>query len=190
MVVDDAVALALRGRSRTEVATFVASCAERMVQIFTGLCGDVSGRAGDMDVVVRLMEDLWNQEVPAESFRMAVSSLEGFQELEPSDEEIAEIADIYSFYSILALRYASLYRCAFDVEDALKCAHSCLTSMAQLDQNLAGADFFAQEVGCQRRAVSETYLTSLSGNVVAQLRESDRAIGRERVAAILSRLAQ
>ncbi|WP_158707508.1 hypothetical protein [Streptomyces sp. NRRL F-2799] len=117
-----------------------------------------------------------------------METLEGFQELEPSDEEIVGVAGIYAFYSILALRYASLYRSSAESEDALKCAHACLTAMGQLDQNLTGAEFFAQEAESQRRAISERPLDDLNSGHLSQLRECDRTVGRERLVAIQSRL--
>ncbi|MEU1304805.1 hypothetical protein [Streptomyces shenzhenensis] len=190
MVVDEAVAATLREHSQGQVATFVASCAERMMQVFTGLCGDDPARSSDADFIVRVVEDLWNPEIPAYRFREYVDSLEGFQELEPSDEEIVGVAEIYSFYSVLALRYAALYRSNIDTEDALKCAHACLTSMGQLDQNLPSAEFFTQEAESQRRAISAPALGALSANLLSQLREGDRLASRERLAAIKSRLAR
>ena len=189
MVVDEAVAATLREQSQDQVATFVASCAERMVQVFTGLHGDDPARSGDADFIVRVVEDLWNPGIPAESFQRYVVSLEGFQELEPSDEEIVEVGGIYSFYSVLALRYAALYRSNVDTEDALKCAHAGLTSMGQLDQNLPGAEFFAREAESQRRAISAPPLGVLGAGLISQLREGDRTASRERLVAIKSRLA-
>ncbi|MGY5007214.1 hypothetical protein ACWCY6_03850 [Streptomyces sp. 900105755] len=187
MVVDEAVAATLRGHSQTQVATFVAGCAERMAQVFTGLCGTDPARSGDSDVVVHLLENLWDPEVPADSFRASVESLEGFRELEPSDEEIIDVAGIYSFYSVLAMRYAALYRSTGDVEDALKCAHSCLTAMGQLDQNLPGAALFAQEAEFQQRTASAPRLDTLSFDLLSRLKEDDRIVSRERLLAIQSR---
>ncbi|MEU9992458.1 hypothetical protein AB0E10_37770 [Streptomyces sp. NPDC048045] len=187
MVVDEAVAATLRGQSQTQVAAFVAGCAERMAQVFTGLCGADPARNGDSDVVVQLLENLWDPEIPADSFRASVESLEGFLELEPSDEEIIDVAGIYSFYSVLAMRYAALYRSSGDVEDALKCAHSCLTAMGQLDQNLSGATLFAQEAEYQQRTASTPPLDALRSDLLLQLRQGDRIISRERLLAIQSR---
>lgn len=189
MVVNEAVAATIRGHSYAQVATFVASCAERMVQIFTGLCGDDPARSVDVDFVVHAVEDLWKPEVPSESFRGHMETLEGFQELETSDEQVVEVAGIYTFYSILALRYATLYRSSANSEDALKCAHACLTAMGQLDQNLPGVTFFTQEAECQRRAISESPLEDSNASHLSRLRECDRTVGRERLVAIQSRLA-
>ncbi len=118
-----------------------------------------------------------------------METLEGFQELETSDEEVVEVAGIYTFYSILTLRYATLYRSSANSEDALKCAHACLTAMGQLDQNLPGVTFFTQEAECQRRAISEFPLEDSNASHLSRLRECDRTVGRERLVAIQSRLA-
>lgn len=189
MVVDEAVAAMIRRQSYAQAATFVASCAERMVQVFTGLCGDNPARSDDVDFVIRAVGDLWDPGISGDSFRGYVDTLEGFQELQPSDEEIVEVAGIYAFYSVLALRYASLYRSSADSEDALKCAHACLTAMGQLDQNLPGGEFFAQEAESQRRAISEPPLEDVNAGHLSRLRECDRTVGRERLVAIESRLA-
>ncbi|GAA1936989.1 hypothetical protein GCM10009716_49160 [Streptomyces sodiiphilus] len=189
MVVDEAVAAAIRGQSYVQVSAFVASCAERMVQIFTGLCGGDPTRSSDVDFAVHAAGDLWESGIPSASFRSHVETLEGFQELKPSDEDIVEVSEIYAFYAVLALRYASLYRSSSDSEDALKCAHACLSAMGQLDQNLPGAKFFAQEAESQLHALSAPPLENLNSGNLSQLRERDRAVGRERLAAIQSRLA-
>jgi hypothetical protein len=185
VVVDEAVAAALRGQSQAQVATFVASCAERMAQVFTGLSGVDPARSGDADAVIRLVEDLWSPAISAAVFRGYVRSLEGFKELESSDEEIIDVAGIYTFYSVLVLRYAALYHSSGDVEDALKCAHASLTAMGQLDQNLQGAEFFAQEAELQQRVSSVGDRGAAS---IQRLRDDDRAVSQERLVAIQGRL--
>ncbi|MET9295666.1 hypothetical protein [Streptomyces sp. NPDC003077] len=189
MVVDEMVAAVVRRQSQGQVATFVASCAERMVQIFTGLCGGDPARSRDVDFVVHVVGDLWEYGIPVDSFRSYVEILEGFQELESSGDEIIEVAGIYSFYSILVLRYAALYRSSTDAENALKCAHACLTAMGQLDQNRPGGQFFVQEAESQRRAISAPPLGGVNSGLLSQLREHDRTAGQERLAAIQDRLA-
>ena len=149
MVVDEAVAATIRRQSQAQVATFVASCAERMAQVFTGLSGDDPARYGDADIVVRLVEELWNPAIPPVDFRDYVTSLEGFREFEPSDDVIVDVAGIFTFCAVLVLRYAALYRFSANVEDALECAHVSLTAMGLLDQNIQGAEFFAQEAELQ-----------------------------------------
>ncbi|MFH8982958.1 hypothetical protein [Streptomyces varsoviensis] len=189
MVVDEDVAVALRERSHAQVAVFVAGCVERMAQMFIGLRGDAPGRDNDVDTVIRLLEELWNSEVPRKKFQSYVDCLSDFPELDDSfDEEIVDPGEIYSFYAVLALRYAALHRSRGEIEAALKCAHACLTAMGQLDQNIPVAMFFAQETECQQRVVSSCPPDG-AADEVAQLRVADRVMGQERLAALQERLS-
>ncbi|MCK8431961.1 hypothetical protein G3I77_02650 [Streptomyces sp. D2-8] len=190
MVVDEAVAAALGELSQSQVEIFVAGCAERMVQLFTGLSGPDPMRVSDVDTAVRLQEDLWNLDTPAEHFRRYVDCLESFQELLPSDEELADVAGIYSFYAVLSLRYAALYRCSRQVDDALKCAHACLTAMGQLDQNLQEPVHFTQEADFQRQAVVTPLAEAPNPSSFSRFRERDRAAGRKRLEDVRSRLGR
>ncbi|RBQ20018.1 hypothetical protein DP939_09305 [Spongiactinospora rosea] len=155
-----------------------------MVQIFTGLREGDPARNDDLDLVVQLMTDLWDSQIPARAFRKHAASLEGFQELEPSEEPATKTAEIFSFYSVLVLRYAALYRAGAGAEEALRCAHSCLTAMGQLDQNLPTADFFSQEADSQVRSAPWPALDESGSQALSQLRETDRVAGRERLAAV------
>ncbi|MFF5981430.1 hypothetical protein ACFY78_21525 [Streptomyces olindensis] len=188
MEFDETVAVSLKGQSQHHVAIFVASCAERMVQLFTGLLGADSRRISDVDTVVRLQGMLWDMDAPADSFQAHVTSLDGFQELLPSDEEISDVVGIYSFYSVLSLRYAALYRASGQVEDALKCAHACLTGMGQLDQNLPESLHFAHEGDLQQQTVFMPQLEATNSAVLSRLKERDRAVGRKRLEAIRNRM--
>ncbi|MFX4295385.1 hypothetical protein [Streptomyces bohaiensis] len=183
MVVAKVVAAAIRRQSRAEASVFVASCAERAAQIFTGLSGLDPARGMDVDVAVRLVEDLWAVEASSIDFQRYLAAVEEFREFEPSGEERVEVGGIYSFYSALVMRYAALYRCSMDIEHALKCAHVSLTAMGQLDQNLPKAVFFAQESQVQRQVSS---LADVS--VILEVRRNDQVLSRERLAAILGRM--
>ncbi|MFI0417194.1 hypothetical protein [Spongiactinospora sp. 9N601] len=184
MVVGADVALAIRGWPRAQVAVFVAGCAERMVQIFTVLHGGDPARNGDVDIVVQLMADLWDLRVPAGAFRGYVASLEGFRELKASEEEVVRTAEVFSFYSVLVLRYSALYRAGADVEDALRCAHVCLTAMGQLDQNLMGAGFASHEADSQSRFVQLLSSGELSVDFLSRISAGNQAIGGQRAAVI------
>ncbi|WP_125937893.1 hypothetical protein [Streptomyces sp. WAC 06738] len=159
-----------------------------MAQVFTGLRGDGQGRDSDIDTVIRLLAYLWNDEVPQRQFQDCVDSLSGFPEFdESSDEEIIDPREIHSFYAALGLRYAALYRSSGDAEIALKCAHTCLTAMGQLDQNIPVTAFFAQEADCQQHVISSYPLGG--ADEIAQLRNADRVISRGRLAALQERLS-
>ncbi|NUT50534.1 MAG: hypothetical protein HOV94_24985 [Saccharothrix sp.] len=172
-----------------QLAIFVAGCAERMAQVFTGLSGGDATRRADIDAVIRLVDDLWVVAGPGDLFRSHLESLKALSEFKSRGEEIVDVADIYAFYSALALRYAVVYRLSSDVAVVLKCAHVCLTATGQLDRNIPGASFFAQELELQRGATSVD-----SGNAglvapVTHLRMRDKEVSRERLAAIRGRLA-
>lgn len=186
MVVDKVVEGAIRAHSQAHVAIFVASCAERMVQILTGLSGEGAARRGDVEIAIRLVEDLWSPAVPSAVFLDYTRSLEEFHELQPSDEEIVDVVGIYSFYSVLVLRYAAMYRYGGDVEDAVQCAHVSLTAMGQLDHSLDGAEYFAQEAELQQHSVS---LGNRDAKLVRRLRGNDQAVSQDRLLAIRGRLA-
>ncbi|WP_447007296.1 hypothetical protein ACRAKI_12865 [Saccharothrix isguenensis] len=129
-------------------------------------------------------------EIPKAPFRGYATFLEDYQELQPSDEEMVDVSRMYSFYVVLVLRYAALCRFTVDVEYALKCAHACLTAMGQLDRNISDASFFSQEVELQWYATSVSLSEDRSKGALSQLRDGDRLVARERLAAIQRRFSE
>ena len=185
MVVDAAVAESLRRGERVRGAVFVASCTERMAQLFTGLRGGDPIRAEDVDLYLAILEELWSQNLPDRVFSARMKALQGFAELQPSEEELVDVGDIYAFYGVLCMRYAVLYRANSDVEDAVRCAHVALTALGQLDRNIPQSAFFESESESQRRAMLVDIDTE---RPLLQLRDDDRAASRERLLAVSSRL--
>ncbi|MCH0570991.1 hypothetical protein I3F60_17300 [Streptomyces sp. MUM 136J] len=185
MVVDEAVAESLRGGKRIRLAVFVASCTERMAQLFTGLRGVDPVRAEDVDLYLTILEELWSLDLPDKAFSTRMEALQGFVELQPSEEELVDVGDIYAFYGVLCMRYAVLYRACGDVEDTVRCAHAALTALGQLDRNIPHSAFFEGEGEFQRRAMLVDTDTERS---LLQLRDDDRAASRERLLAVNSRL--
>ncbi|MGW6616992.1 hypothetical protein ACWGA0_26540 [Streptomyces erythrochromogenes] len=151
MLVEAEVAEALRNRGIEVASIFVASCSERMVQVFSGLQGGEDSRDADLDCAISLVESLWDPDASLEVFSRAASALEEFPEMQPTETGLTGIVEVYSFYAVLTMRYAALCRANGDVESALKCAHACLTAMGQLDQNLPTPSFFAEEAELQRQ---------------------------------------
>nr|WP_157529060.1 hypothetical protein [Kibdelosporangium sp. MJ126-NF4] len=184
MVVDDEVSSALRER-RVDAAVFVASCAERMVQVFTGLRESELDRKGDIGATVGAMNSLWDAELASEAFSVHLDKVMGFVEMAPSDEELEGVREVYSAYGVLALRYALRYRVGGDIEDVIRCAHVNLTAMGQLDRNVANGHFFNEEQRIEREAVRLGY----ADVDTADIRQSDQAISRERLNVIRQRLA-
>ncbi|MGG7576071.1 hypothetical protein [Streptomyces sirii] len=90
-----------------------------------------------------------------------------------------DVADTYSFFAVLSLRYALPAHGSGNVEDAVSCGHAALTAMGMLDQNVAGAGFLPEEQRLQR--------ISLSGATTG-LWDTSVRVGQERFRAVLSRL--
>ncbi|MEU7075796.1 hypothetical protein AB0B30_37495 [Streptomyces narbonensis] len=185
MVVDPAVAESLRGGERTRIAAFVASCTERMAQLFTGLRGVDPSRAEDVELYLETLEDLWSLDLADSVFAVRMETLRELPELQPSEEGLVDVADIYAFYGVLCIRYAVLYRANGDAEDAVRCAHASLTALGQLDRNVPQAAFFQVEHEQQRQMMLGD--TSISGPLLG-LRDGDREISRERLLTVNSRL--
>lgn len=185
MVVDAAVAEFLRRSERITLAVFVASCAERMAQLFTGLRGGEASRFEDVDLYLEILEELWDPDLSGSVFAARLEVLEEFIELQPSEEGLASVVDIYSFYGVLCMRYAVLCRANGEAEDAVRCAHASLTALGQLDQNIPQGAFFEGEREYQHRIMLDD-ATSVAP--LMQRRKVDRHEGRERLLAVNSRL--
>ncbi|MFC8076719.1 hypothetical protein ACFUN8_14435 [Streptomyces sp. NPDC057307] len=179
------MAESLRGGKQVRLALFVASCTERMAQLFTGLRGGDDARAEDVDLYLEILDELWNPSLTGSAFAVRVEAVEAFSELQPSEGELLDVADIYAFYGVLCLRYALLCRANGEPEDAVRCAHACLTALGQLDRNILQGAFFESEHESQRRILLDDLS---SGGSLLRLRENDRDASRERLRAVNSRL--
>lgn len=185
MVVNAAVAESLRGSERVELAAFVASCTERMAQLFTGLRGGDDTRVEDVDLYLGILDELWLPSMTSNVFAARMEGLEEFPELQPSEEGLVDAVDIYAFYAVLCMRYAVLCRANGEPEDAVRCAHACLTALGQLDRNFPQGAFFEREHENQRLILHDDLSSSES---LLRLRKSDRDASRERLLAVNSRL--
>lgn len=181
-VVSADVAESLRGGDPARLATFTASCAERMAQLFTGLRGEDPDRASDVDLFLEILNQLWDPSVEQSVFAARLEALEEFVELQPVDDVLQEIDDIYAFYGVLCMRYAVLCRATSNPENALECAHASLTALGQLDQNVPHATHFEDEHQHQRRmALGDTPSPS-------EARALDREVSHKRLLLVRSRL--
>lgn len=185
MVVDPALVESLRCGERARLSLFVASCTERMAQLFTGLRGVDPGRAEDVGLYLEILEEVWRFGLPGRAFSPRVDVLREFEELQPAEEELVNVDDIYAFYAVLCLRYAVLYRRDGHAESAVRCAHVALTALGQLDRSVARSAFFEEESEFQRRVL---LVDMESEHSLLQLRRDDRAAGRTRWLAVNSRL--
>jgi len=187
VVVDDGVAAALRAGGVDGLQLFVASCAERMAQLFTGVRGTDPSRQADVDLLLGTLEDLWTPGLADRQFGERQEHLEHFFELQPSEDELVDVADIYAFYAVLVARYACVYRAIGDSEDSIRCAHAVLTAMGQLDQNVPDGHYFEDERRYQRRRV-ELFNRADSGPVdTLALRREDQSVSLNLLSVIQSR---
>jgi hypothetical protein len=177
-LVEEAVVEALQAGGDEAVRLYVAACAERMAPLFIGLRAGDSARKADVDFVVESVGGLWFADRPLPDAVDRVGRLERLPELQPAEEGITDVADTYTFFAALVLRYALLANGSGEVDHAVSCGHAALTAMGMLDQNATGASFAADERRLQSLSVSDT---------VAGLWEASVAAGRERFRAVLSR---
>jgi hypothetical protein len=182
MLVEPDVAEALRIGDESKAALFVAGCAERMAQVFTGFRARDPARGRDLETYIGVLQSLWDPVAPAEVFGEGAGELKEFPESQPTDLEFTSVVDIYSFYAVLVMRYAVRYRSAVDVEEALRCGHAVLTAMGQLDQNIPQGGFFDDESDWQRR------IALGPGAGPAELRAGCWQASRERLIAIQRRI--
>ncbi|MFI9781413.1 hypothetical protein ACIHCV_43590 [Streptomyces sp. NPDC051956] len=179
MLVEEAVAEALRDGGREAIRLYVSSCTERMAPLFVGLRAGEPGREADLDFYAESVRDLWYVDRPLSDAAERVRLLERFPELQPDEEGITDVAGTYAFFAVLCLRYALLAHGSGSADDAVSCGHAALTAMGMLDQNAAGASLHAEEQQLQS--------LSLSGDA-SDLWDASVTAGRERFRAVLGRL--
>ncbi|WP_020140985.1 hypothetical protein [Streptomyces sp. 351MFTsu5.1] len=173
------VAQALHDRGAETIRLYVAACVERMAPLFVGLRAGSHGREADLDRYAASVRDLWHADRPLADAVERIRLLERFPELQPHEDGITGVADTYAFFAVLCLRYALSAHGSGSAADAVSCGHAALTAMGMLDQNMAGAEFLAEEQRLQS--------LSLSGDV-SGLWDASVASGRERFRAVLGRL--
>ncbi|WP_330177522.1 hypothetical protein OG875_30840 [Streptomyces sp. NBC_01498] len=109
-----------------------------------------------------------------------VRALERFLELQPGDEEIADVAGTCAFFAVPVLRYALPASGSGRPDDAVSCGHAALTATGTLDQNVVDAGFRSQEYGLRSMPVSGD---------AAGVWEASTETGRERFRTGLGRTA-
>ncbi|GAA2965664.1 hypothetical protein [Actinokineospora diospyrosa] len=175
MAADVSAQLVTRGP--TEVAAFVAGCAERVAQLFTGLRGDDPERADDVDTYLRGLDLLWDVSAPSTEFDEVAAAMARWPELDTEQEPLVEDDDIDSFYAVLALWHAVSYRTGGDVAEAQACAHAVWTAMGLLDENLPDSALAEAELEQQRQALANT----VSPPELLRRRAEDQRVSRERL---------
>jgi len=117
---------------------YSAGCAERWVQVFTGLRDRHGSREHDIEYVVKLMDRLWSGNI-RQTDPGAPHALARFPELQSRERPLTAVGDIYCFYAILIARYAAAAALG-DSAAAISCGHGALTAVGQLDQNVQERD--------------------------------------------------
>jgi hypothetical protein len=180
-LVEGTVTEALHDGGSEAIRLYVAACTERMAPLFVGLRAGEPGREADLDFYAESVRDLWHADRPLADAAEGVRQLERFWELQPNEEGITDVADTYTFFAALCLRYAMLAHGSGSADDAVSCGHAALTAMGMLDQNVPGARFLAEEQRLQS--------LSLSGDA-SGLWDASVAAGRERFRAVSGRLTR
>jgi hypothetical protein len=157
-----------------------------VAQIFTGLRGDDPGRAADVEVTLRLLDDLWDASVASEVFHAHNISLAAFPELTQfgGDVELIDSDEIFATYAIEILHYAASFRSTDDVGEALECAHMSLTLTDLMDQNNLTENSFDQESQKQQSDLAVVIDDEAEPDIAVGLRTRDRTIGRARYLAV------
>lgn len=135
-----------------KVDAFVASCAERVRQVFTGLVADDAKRDGDLDRVVRITDALW-EVGRGSSWDGDLRFLEGLPEIQKSGSTDGKLAVLHSVAMVIfcAVRYRS-YR---NPEDAIRCSIFALNSSSLIsDYREVEFDIRSLENNYQRSDVS------------------------------------
>ncbi|MFC9662235.1 hypothetical protein ACFVJ5_18540 [Nocardia sp. NPDC127606] len=179
-IVAPAVAEAVRA-DEVRAAGFVAGCAERMAQLFTGSRGPDEARGADLDLFVRAMDALWTDDTTAADFGAFGDAVERLPELASDDDDPpVDSSDIAATLAVIALVHATRYRATGDAEEALACGHVCLTAMALIDQNTPASHLREDEDGYQSRDIEPEETDP------ARRRAAAREISRARLAVVFS----
>ena len=161
---------------------FVASCAERMAQLFTGLVGASAERSKDVELAIHCMDLLW-QPQPQVSWDEIAASLRSLPELAGDEESPGLLA--YASDAAATLYYAASFREAGNLVDVTSCSSHALNSAGYMSEKLAdGVDRYEIELQNQ---LADIALLSQAGNlddlnVIQLMRERALEFARARLA--------
>ncbi|MBP2478654.1 glutathione S-transferase [Crossiella equi] len=180
----------LRGKDRSVVDLFVASCVERRVQFFTAFHADDVTRSSDVDFVIALLDDLWNLDIPQVVFANNARRIAGFPEFDDRDPDdvLVDRAEVHGFYALLALRYAAEYRAGGGIGSVLDCAHVCLTSAYQLDQPPLEGLYYDIELREEQDCLQRPWTRGAIGTAaLLEFREDCARLGKKFLDSVLER---
>ncbi|KOG90572.1 hypothetical protein [Streptomyces varsoviensis] len=172
--------------SSGQMRIFVASCAERTAQLFTGLIGANGERSQDVELAIRCMDLLW-QSQPQISWDEIAESFSSFPELTGDEEPPGLLA--YAYDAAAMLYYAARYRAAGKLADVISCSNHALNSAEYISEELEdGVDRYEIELQNQ---VDDIALLSQTGNPddhdsIQLMRDSAQKFARARLAELTS----
>jgi hypothetical protein len=165
---------------------FVASCTERMAQLFTGLVGSDAARSQDVDTAIRCLDLLW-QSQPQISWSKIAEIISSFPELAGDEEPPGLLA--YAYDAAAALYYAAKYSENGNLSDVISCSNHALNSAEYISEELDdGVDRYEIELRNQESDIASLLRTSspYDREFVQALRGRAREISRTRLAELIA----
>lgn len=168
--------------SSREIGIFVASCAERMAQLFTGLIGSDVARPQDVELVIRCLDVLWLPNPLRSSLEEMVGQIGSFPELMGDEEPLGLMA--YAYDAVATLYYAARYQTGGDLTDVISCSNHALNSASYVSDELDdGVDRY--EIESRNQKADMAILLRLHGSdgrdSVQVIRDRARELSRERL---------
>lgn len=174
------------GASSGRMWIFVASCAERMAQLFTGLVGANPERSQDVELVIHCMDLLW-QSQPQTSWDQIADNFSSLPELAGDEEPPGLLA--YAYDAAATLYYAARYRETGNLVDVTSCSNHALNSAEYISEELAdGVDRY--EIELQKQLADIAFLSQVGNsddrNFIQSMRGRAREFARARLAELTS----
>lgn len=177
-LVESAVARQLDQAATHEISAYRAGCAERWVQVFTGLRALSSQLNEEVDYAVDLVSELWKPSSD-QITRHAVDEMEKFPELILQDPPRPGISDTFRLFSLLAIRYAAESALGYP-EANIKCGHISLTAAGTIGGSRPGKIWYARELEFQRNAFSIENVGQIEEYKISCQEESRQRLGAVR----------
>ncbi|MCA2211722.1 hypothetical protein [Jidongwangia harbinensis] len=167
------------------MSMFVAACAERMAQLFTGPVGADTARSPDVDTVIRCLDLLW-QYPSGTAWGEIAEAMKQFPELTGDEQSPGLLA--YADDAAAAVYYAVKYRKDGDLTSVASCSNSALNSAEYISDLLDdGVDRYEIEVQNQQADMATLSGADASGDdLVRSLRERARESSRTRLTELMS----
>jgi hypothetical protein len=177
--VDKQVARGLRAADPMALRVFVASCAERMAPLYGVIHPDEPGTA----YVVESLDLVWDLRLVPDSFHDRAEVLRGLPELAEVDDWISD-SDTVGGYAAAAALLAVESTVTGTAKRAEECAGTVRAGWSLIGNAVPGSSYWDDE-GARQVEVTELLSQADPGTVAPQIRETDREISRQRLAAIL-----